>query len=127
MFASTLHRRARRAGALAGLLACCAAAGAAVLSTSAVASTSHAQLRLLQRTPVEVQGRGFRARKLITVTVTADGRSARTVRTNRYGAFTVTFPTIDIAACSAWTISAQQVRTSSDTILRGPRPDCAAQ
>lgn len=122
MFASRLHLNARRAGALTGLIAC-ACAGTAALSTSATAGTTHAYLKLLQRNPVKVAGHDFRARRLVTVTVTADGRQTRTVRTNRYGNFTLTF-TRNISACTAWMISAQQARTQG-ALLRGPRPDCA--
>ena len=122
MFASRLHLSARRLGALAGLIAC-ACLGVAALTTSAAAGTTRETLKLLQRSPVKVAGHGFRARRLVTVTLTANGRQTRTVRANRYGNFTVTFAT-NIPACTWWSVSAGQAHTQA-TVLRGPRPDCA--
>ena len=121
MFGSTLSSRARRSGVL-GLIAC-VCAGVALLSATALAGSLHPRLALLQRSPVKVQGRGFWAQRLVTITVTANGRSTRTVRTNRYGGFTVIVST-NIPACTAWSISAAQARTQG-TMLRGPRVDCA--
>ena len=112
----------RRAAVLVAMLALLIA-GALALATGAGA-TPTARLALVKMNPATVSGHGFRADARVHLLLVANATMSRRPVTNRFGAFTVTFPAV-LDRCSGWRVTATQ-SGRAPVILRSPaKPECA--
>jgi hypothetical protein len=98
-------------------------------SGTASGVVSKPTLRLLDRQPVKVHGAGFVRNERVRVTVVADRRYVRTVRSSAGGTFTATFSDTSFSfdRCgNGWTVVARGARGDAAT-LKLPQPDCPPQ
>ena len=106
--------------ALVLLLAAAALVSTRFAASAAGRSTSKAALRLVQRTPLEVQGVHFKLRERVRVTATTDTeRVVRRVRTTRRGRFLADF---GFDACKTTTVKAVGARGDRATLVVEPPP-----
>jgi hypothetical protein len=98
------------------------------LSVGAVASgagTAPAKMRIVDLTPVTVQGLRFRAGERVRVVLNADRRYVRTVRAGRGGSFATRFA-VYADACTAFNLRATGASGAVAVATRKPPPSCAA-
>jgi hypothetical protein len=100
---------------------------AALGSASSGHSSGRPALRLLDRSPVTVQGRHFRSNERVKVTMFKEEVSVRTrrVKASRAGAFTASLPAAEIDRCDKIVIRAVGAGGSAAQ-LKLPRPACRA-
>jgi hypothetical protein len=105
-----------------------AAIAVAFAATPAVgASTARPALRLLDRTPVIVSGRGFEPQEVVRVRLAVGERvSTRRARTSAAGAFRVRF-TVSLGRCKSFSLQAfgsagNRARLFPATL----QPDCSS-
>jgi len=67
------------------------AAALTALEAAPATGAPEAKLRIVDLSPVSVQGLGFRPRERVRVVLYADGKQVRTVRANRSGTFAAKF------------------------------------
>ena len=114
----------RRAALLGALLAILAAGALALLTASGAGARPNARLAVVKANPITVSGHGFRASTRVRVILMASGTMSRRPLTNRYGAFTVSFPaTLD--RCSGWRVTATQPGRAPVILRSPPKPECA--
>jgi hypothetical protein len=103
-----------------------AASVAAVAEGQPDRSAAQPSLRLVDRTPVTVQGRNFRARERVTVSLyKASARAGtRRVKASRAGVFTATLPETRIDRCDAIFVRAVGTGGSLAQLKLLPRPAC---
>jgi hypothetical protein len=98
------------------------------LSVGAVASgagTAPAKMRIVDLTPVTVQGLRFRAGERVRVVLNTDRRYVRTVRAGRGGSFATRFA-VYADACTAFNLRATGASGAVAVATRKPPPGCAA-
>jgi hypothetical protein len=82
-------------------------------------STSKPVLKLVQRSPFQVQGLRFKARERVRLTASTDTeRVTRTARTTRRGKFTADFGAVDV--CKRVTVKAVGTRGDRATLVVEP-------
>jgi hypothetical protein len=114
----------RRAALLVATLALLVAGALALANASGAGATPTARLAMVKTNPVTVSGHGFRAHARVHLLLVANSTMSRRPETNRFGAFTVTFPAV-IDRCSGWRVTATQPGRAP-VILRSPaKPLCA--
>jgi hypothetical protein len=94
-----------------------------VLVADAAGSTFKAQLTVPSRSPVVVQGTGFRPSERVTVTFTAKSTHRKTVTASVRGNFRATFRGVSVGYCDDYEARARGNRGSS-AFLR-VIPECA--
>jgi hypothetical protein len=121
----TPSRRRRLIAALmtAGLLAVAAIVGVASATTDH-AKRATPSLRMIQRNPATVSGRGFQPHRRVHVRLMVGHTLSRRPLANRAGAFTVQFPTV-IDRCSGFTVTASQQNHPAVVLQAPPKPECA--
>lgn len=100
----------------------------AALSVSAIApaaGTATAKLRILDLTPVTVQGLRFRAGERVRVVLNADRRYVRTVRASRSGSFVARFA-VYAELCTAFNLRAAGASGAVAVATRKRPLQCAA-
>jgi hypothetical protein len=101
----------------------------AVLTIGAIASaaeTAPAKMRIVDITPVKVQGLHFRAGERVRVVLNADGRRhVRIVRAERGGSFATRFA-VYAEACAVFNLRATGTSGTVAIATRKPPPSCAA-
>jgi hypothetical protein len=117
------RRRSIAALAIAGLLAVSAIVGIASATTDR-ATRSSPSLRMIDRNPATVAGRGFQAHRRVHVRLMVGHTLSRRPLANRAGAFTVQFPTV-IDRCSGFTVTASQQNHPAVVLQAPPKPQCA--
>lgn len=95
----------------------------ALLPVAASGSTRTARVTLPSRSPVTVQGTGFRPSERVAVTVSAKTTHRKSVTASRRGAFRTTFPGFSIGYCEAFAVRAKGSRGSSAFVK--VIPECA--
>jgi hypothetical protein len=121
--------------ALIVLIACGATATSiSAGSTGSTGSTARAYLRLVDRDPLTVQGRGFKARERVRVVASvpaADQTMAsgsqivrKTVRATATGSFRVAFSEITVDRCSLVRVTSVGARGSLAVLKVLPSPMC---
>ena len=92
----------------------------------ALAADPRPSIRLLDRQPVTVSGRGFAPRERVTVRVVPLGESrySKEVRPTRTRRFTVVFRSAALDECAGYTITARGARGSRAVIGRLIPPPC---
>jgi hypothetical protein len=95
-----------------------------VLVAAAAGATFKAQLTVPSRSPVVVQGTGFRPSERVTVTFTAKSTHRKTVTASVRGKIRVAFPGLSIGYCDAFEARARGNRGSTAFIR--VIPECAA-
>ena len=95
----------------------------AVLPTAG-ASTSAARITVVSRSPVAVQGSGFRASERVTVTVSVKTTHTKIVTASRLGNFRATFWRVSIGNCQFYSARAKGSRGSTASLK--VIPECAA-
>lgn len=117
----------RRVPAVVAVLAAVGVAAALISGAPADGRStrqSKPSLALTRSDPVTIAGHHFTARKRVRVLLVAGATRARTVRTSRTGAFTVTFSAAMIDRCSSWSVTVIQ-RHRRPVVLRSPaKPLC---
>ncbi len=116
--------RLRRAAPAITILALTVAAVAILAGTSATASRTKPPaptLTLSKRGPATVVGRHFAPRARVHVRLDTGPTLTRNPMTNRYGTFTVVFPTA-VDRCSSFTITASQKHHR--TVVLAAKPEC---
>jgi hypothetical protein len=107
----------------AGLLAVAAIVGIAS-ATIEHATRSSPSLRMINRNPATVTGRGFKPHRRVHVRLMVGHTLSRTPVANRAGTFTVQFPTV-IDRCSGFTVTASQQNHPAVVLQAPPKPECA--
>lgn len=105
-----------------------AAIAMAVMATAAVAATSaRPTLRLVDRAPVTVSGRGFEAQEAVRVRLTVEGRTAmRRVVASPAGAFRARF-TFSVGRCQSFALQAfGSAGSRARLFVTAPLPDCSS-
>jgi hypothetical protein len=100
----------------------------AALSAGAIADaagTAPARIRIVDSTPVTVQGLHFRAGERVRVVLKADRRYVRTVRAGRGGSFATRFA-VYAEACTAFNLRATGASGAVAVATKKPAPQCAA-
>lgn len=100
----------------------------AALSVSAIApaaGTAPARLRVVDLSPVTVQGLRFRAGERVRVVLNADRRYARTVRASRSGSFIANFA-LYAELCTAFNLRATGASGTVAAVTRKRPLQCAA-
>jgi hypothetical protein len=82
-------------------------------------------MRIVDLTPVTVQGLQFRAGERVRVVLNADRRYVRLVRAGRGGSFATRFA-VYADACSAFNLRATGASGAVAVAKRKPPPGCAA-
>ena len=105
-----------------------AVAVAATLAAGAAeaAGTSGAKLRIVDLTPVTVQGARFRAGERVRVVLRADRSHVRIVRAGRAGTFFARFGGVYAELCMALQLRATGASGAVAVATRKPPPSCAA-
>jgi hypothetical protein len=99
---------------------------ALTLSTIApAAGTAPARLRVVDLTPVTVQGLRFRARERVRVVLDADRRHVRPVRASRSGSFVAKFA-VYADLCTAFNLRATGASGTVAVVTRKRPLQCAA-
>jgi hypothetical protein len=98
---------------------------AALGSASRGESSGRPALRLIDRSPVTVQGRHFRSAERVKVTMYTEKTSVR-VTASRAGAFTASLPVAEIDRCDRIVIRAVGTAGSTAQLKLLPRPACRA-
>jgi hypothetical protein len=102
------------------------AIGTTLLGAAAAApaqTSSTAALQLLQRAPLRVQGRHFKARELVRVRAYAGQETRlRLTRSTRQGTFRVDFGTFPENPCLVVTVRARGTRGDRATLVIEPPP-----
>jgi hypothetical protein len=114
----------RRAALFVAMLALVVSGALALSNASGAGARPTARVALIKRNPVTVSGHGFRAHARVHLMLVADGTMWRQPLTNRYGAFTVTFPAV-IGLCSGWSVTATQPGRAPVTLRSPAKPECA--
>jgi len=109
--------------ALIVLTALVLAVSATAMGAGDGATPSRAALRLVDRAPLKLRGRGFHARELVRVTISVERRTTKRVRATAAGSFLVTFPGVLVDRCNALTAFAVGARGSRAS-LKLPQPLC---
>jgi hypothetical protein len=124
-FPLTPSRRRRLVALLAtlALLAVAAIVGIASATTDQ-ANRSNASLRMVDRSPATVAGRGFKAHRRVKVRLMVGHTLTRRPLANGAGAFTVKFPAV-IDRCSSFTVTASQPNRPTVVLQAPPKPACA--
>jgi hypothetical protein len=106
---------------------------AVVLAVSLLASTAasgrmfRAGLRLVDRSPLTVEGRSFKAAERVRVTVSASGVVERkTIRASRSGSFRAVFTDLTLGPCTGFRVSAAGSGGSRAKLNPPPLPACIA-
>jgi len=105
-----------------------AAIAVAVPATAAVGATSaRPTLRLLDRTPVTVTGRGFEPQEIVRVRLAVESRMAtRRVVTSTTGAFRARF-TFSVGRCQSFSLQAfGSAGSRARLFVTAPLPDCSS-
>jgi hypothetical protein len=100
----------------------------AALSVSAIApaaGTAPARIRVVDLTPVTIQGLRFRAGERVRVVLNADRRYVRTVRAGRGGSFSARFA-VYADMCTAFNLRATGASGAVAVVTRTRPPQCAA-
>jgi hypothetical protein len=100
----------------------------AALSVGAVSSgagTAPAKMRIVDLTPVTVQGLRFRAGERVRVVLNANRRYVRVARAGRGGSFATRFA-VYADACAAFNLRATGASGAVAVVTRKPPPSCAA-
>jgi hypothetical protein len=100
----------------------------AALSVSVVSSgagTAPAKMRIVDLTPVTVQGLRFRAGERVRVVLNANRRYVRIARAGRGGSFATRFA-VYADACAAFNLRATGASGAVAVVTRKPPPSCAA-
>jgi hypothetical protein len=114
--------------ALIVLVACCATA-----TSISAGSSGKANLRLVDRDPLTVQGRGFKSRERVRVVAslpesaqkTAASETVRkTIRATAAGSFRVVFSEISVDRCSLARVTTVGARGSQADLKVLPSPMC---
>lgn len=96
------------------------------VASAAPAGTTGAKLRVVDLTPVTVQGFGFRAGDWVRVVLTANGSHVRTVRASRNGSFVARFGAVYAELCTAFQLRATGASGAVAVARRKPPLQCAA-
>jgi hypothetical protein len=113
-------------GGMRSALLLAAVAAAAVTATTAVgAANARPALRLLDRTPLTVAGKGFAAQEAVRVRVATQGRTTtRRVVASATGSFRARFA-LSLGRCQSFSLQAFGSTGSRATLLmRSLAPDC---
>jgi hypothetical protein len=105
-----------------------AAIAAALAATPAVGTaTARPALRLLDRTPVTVVGRGFQPQETVRVRLATEGRIwTRRAVAGGTGSFRVKF-TVSLGRCASFSLQAFGLAGSRARLfLTAPVPDCSS-
>jgi hypothetical protein len=100
-------------------------AALSVGAISAGAGTAPAKVRIVDLTPVTVQGLRFRAGERVRVVLNADRRYVRMVRAGRGGSFATRFA-LYADACTAFNLRATAASGAVALATRKTPPGCAA-
>jgi hypothetical protein len=87
------------------------------------AAPNRATLRLVDRAPLKLLGKGFQARERVRVTVSVRRRTAKRVIASPAGTFVVAFADVSVDRCSGLTAVAVGARGSRAS-LKLPQPQC---
>jgi hypothetical protein len=87
------------------------------------ARSKSASLKIVKFGPITVKGRHFTPDMRVKVTFSSDRQTVRFRKTDRHGAFTITFH-VAHDPCMGFLITARQ-RNGTTATVRGPRPECA--
>jgi hypothetical protein len=99
--------------------------GFLVLAMPALAGGYGATLREVSRTPLQLQGRSFRAGERVTVRVTARGATTTAaVKAGSSGTFVLRFDQISLGRCGSAVVKAIGSRGSVATLKQTPRMAC---
>jgi hypothetical protein len=103
-----------------------AAFAAALAATPALGATSaQPVLRLLDRTPVTVTGRGFQPGETVRLRLTLQGETWTRRATSATGSFRATF-TISLGRCRSFSLQAFGSKGSRARLFAtAPAPDCS--
>jgi hypothetical protein len=99
-----------------------AASGSAAALTEAAAD-GRATLRLADREPLELRGKGFVARERVRVTVFVQGRTSKRVTASARGTFLVVFQDVAVDRCSGLRAVANGSEGSRAS-FKLPQPQC---
>ncbi|HWE10804.1 MAG TPA: hypothetical protein VG325_15745 [Solirubrobacteraceae bacterium] len=120
------HRHRRSAVSLIVALPVLGVCGTLAVASAAVTgrtASGQRSLVLIKRDPVMVQGRGFRSRSRVRVTLVAQRTYVRHAQTNSHGTFTASFATA-VTRCTSWSLTALQ-GNAPPVVVHGPQPQCA--
>jgi hypothetical protein len=110
----------RKLAALIVLIAC----GATATSISAGGS-GKANLRLVDRDPLSVQGHGFKPRERVRVTASEPEWQRKTIRATATGSFRVAFSEIAVDRCSLVRVATIGAQGSRAVLKVLPSPMCS--
>jgi hypothetical protein len=99
-------------------------AAAVAVPVAAERPAATATLRLLDRAPLTLEGKGFKARERVSVTAALNGKATRWVRARAGGGFVVIFSELAAGRCSSVRVLAVGSRGSRTVLKILPAPAC---
>ena len=96
------------------------------VSAASFAASTAPHLSVLKRSPLTLQGSGFKPRSHIKVTFTASRQVTKRITVKRNGRFTVSFTVSSADRCTQWVVKVTQTGHAA-VLMRGPRPMCAPE